>query len=1078
MKKIFNTAALLLISVGSLFSQSVPYLIGINQLVGEYNESVIISGIDFSSNPAENLVLFGKGRAEIISATPNALEVLVPANATYGPVQVTNLTTGLTAFTSENFQLAFGRSNFTANSVVGLVSSPTNQRNTYDLCLCDFNRNGRLDIAVSNQEPAPNTEPIVSIFANNSTIGNLSFTRSNLTLLPNNPMPTINVECGDLDGDGLPDLVFTEEIRPGLVRAANGVIILRNTSSGGNISFAQGVRFEIPNRANGDFRDSRRIAINDIDKDGKPEIIVTNTADPTLYVFKNTSSTGAISFESAPLQLEIPGGGNNFTLGLGVEDLNKDGFPEIVVTQFQAANFFVFTNRSSPGNISLSNAATINVAGNFLNLKIGDLNGDGIKDVALTNPTQNNVTIVPNTTTGSTVTFGTPVTVATNNSPWGLDLGDINGDGRLDIVVSSLSVSNLAYSNLINTSENGTLSFTRVNKPVSSNTRNIKLGDLDNDGRVDVATTGFETSSLLTLLNKNCIIPEITPDDQILCSGNEVVLRTVNNPTATYAWFRDGNQIAGATGHTYTASQSGQYTVRIITDGNGCSITSPEPAIINVLAGTSVVPTINPVGTVCIGETLTLRTNITGTEYFWKGPGGFEGTGNPLVIEDFSADRVGTYTLQIQSGACLSSEAAIRVTMESVPAINITNEGSAIVCVGSSTTLNATAFPGYTYQWQRDGQNIPNSNSTSLQITESGSYTASISGDNGCTLFSEPLQFNQVAPPTSAFSSADSICFNQPLTFNASSTGDPNFNLQYNWDFGDGKSGTGAQPTNTFTTPGRYTVTLTTGYNQLSGCSAQFTKTITVTDLPNISIGTPQGTLKCPNESITLTLPDNLQSYNWNTGSTSNTTEISQPGTYSVQARDAYGCLFNEQIIIRDFEDSGLTLTSSNSQLENDTIFMEEDQKRVDLSVSAGTNFNWLPEELFLDPTASTVSIYPREINTLLTVTGNDVNGCEESASVRIINTFVTPRTSFSPNGDGFGKECWEITNTRTLEGCQVFVFDNRGRNLLIASSPFESDCIWDGTVEGLQAPPGVYFFVMKCDDTDFNRSGSIMLAR
>ena len=93
-------------------------------------------------------------------------------------------------------------------------------------------------------------------------------------------------------------------------------------------------------------------------------------------------------------------------------------------------------------------------------------------------------------------------------------------------------------------------------------------------------------------------------------------------------------------------------------------------------------------------------------------------------------------------------------------------------------------------------------------------------------------------------------------------------------------------------------------------------------------------------------------------------------------------------------------------------------------------------------------------------------------------NDNVVARSGFSPNGDGQGFECWEILNTSSITGCTVYVFDNRGRNILVADSPFENDCVWDGTLSGSPLPQGIYFYVFKCDDSQLSQNGSIVLAR
>ena len=62
-------------------------------------------------------------------------------------------------------------------------------------------------------------------------------------------------------------------------------------------------------------------------------------------------------------------------------------------------------------------------------------------------------------------------------------------------------------------------------------------------------------------------------------------------------------------------------------------------------------------------------------------------------------------------------------------------------------------------------------------------------------------------PPTAAFSPA---CTNQSCTFDAAGSSDPDGVItSYDWDFGDGQTGTGVSPQHSYGTPGSYNVTLT-----------------------------------------------------------------------------------------------------------------------------------------------------------------------------------------------------------------------------------------------------------------------------
>ena len=153
--------------------------------------------------------------------------------------------------------------------------------------------------------------------------------------------------------------------------------------------------------------------------------------------------------------------------------------------------------------------------------------------------------------------------------------------------------------------------------------------------------------------------------------------------------------------------------------------------------------------------------------------------------------------------------------------------------------------------------------------------------------------------------------------------------------------------------------------------------------------------------------------------------------------------------------------------------------KSVDLSVEFGTNLSWTPVEVIENANTNNVTVFPSEAFTDVVAEGTTTNGCVETDTVTVVNNFLVPRRTFSPNGDGLGFECWEILNARILNGCTVYIFDSKGIVIQELSSPFNDDnCIWDGTTQGRPAPEGVYYYVLKCEDTNFNRSGSILLAR
>ncbi len=1075
MRSLISILLAIVFSSSLSFAQTGPYVSGFDKKVATVNDTVVISGLNFSSNASDMQVNFGGGIAEIVSSSESTIKALVPTTATYGPIVVTNLTTGLSGYSPNNFFMSFGEAEYSATGLRPLIDFPTGQKATYDLCACDFNNDGLNDIAVTNSELPNAGQTQVNVFVNNSTVGAPAFDRIDFSLFSGNDLPSINTICGDLDGDGIAELIYTDESSNVSGRAPNNIYIFSPTI-GSSLSFTSRQTLQLPNQDNGDIRSSRRVAMNDLDGDGFPELVVTSQADPFVFIFENTSQQGVLSFQDSPIELRVDDA-SLALLGLDIADLNNDGLPEILVTQFESPNFFFFRNRSVPESISFDASTTVQATGSFRNLKAGDFNGDNRKDVALTNSVGNSVEIILNESSIQNIAFSSAFEFSVNDAPWGLDFGDLNGDGLLDIAVSSLSIIDLAVTTLINTTSSDQLSFDRVDKSVNSNSRNIKISDLDNDGRVDMAFTGISLADMSVLLNKNCITPTIRPESSTVCSGTPLVLETVRTATGTYTWFRDGQEISGASEHRLSVTQSGSYTVQLTMDGTGCSILS-TPSVINIAPGTSVRPVINPVGPTCLGETITLQSSTSGTTFTWRGPDGFLETGNPVLIDDFNANKAGTYYLSIQTGNCTSAETSISLELLSVPIISIATDADELVCEGATANFSVADFPGFTYQWYADGTAIPGATETKFTANTSGQYAAEIRGDNGCTYRTEAFDFNQVPRPISSFDNQDSICFNVALAFNATSTGEEGLGLTYLWDFGDGSTASGQQASNTYTSSGNFSTTLTTGYTDIPGCTTDASSTVVVTDIPDVEIGTPQGAVKCPSDSVSLTYPNNFVAYQWNTGESTNSIRVGQPGVYNVTAVDQFGCNVFSEVEISNFEDSGLIISSSDSNIDSDTILLAEGQKSVNLMVSGGDSFSWSPEDLVADPNASMITIFPRDVNTLMTVVGNDANGCNESASIRILNQFVIARTSFSPNGDGIGNDCWEITNTSDLSGCTVSVFDSRGRNLTVVDSPFIEDCVWDGTFEGTPVPPGVYYFVMSCSDSQFSQSGSIMLAR
>ena len=206
------------------------------------------------------------------------------------------------------------------------------------------------------------------------------------------------------------------------------------------------------------------LAAGDFDGDGKADLAVGNSSS-TIYVFKGgITSTGApgggrstIKPPLAPGTDDSPYGPMSLTAG----DVNGDGRTDLVVDGYETQTQYGWnTNYFVPGTASGLKTASANTLSPGIVTAIGDINGDGFGDIvsgAVWDNKLSDGTNVPSSSNGGrvNVTYGsasgpgatTGINQNTGNVPgtseksdgfgWDLDLGDINGDGYQDVVVSA-----------------------------------------------------------------------------------------------------------------------------------------------------------------------------------------------------------------------------------------------------------------------------------------------------------------------------------------------------------------------------------------------------------------------------------------------------------------------------------------------------------------------------------------------------------------------------------------------------------------------------------------------------------------
>jgi hypothetical protein len=541
MKKIPLLTALILF-VQLCFAQ-VPTISGFSPLSAYVNDTVTISGTNFSSIAANNTVRIGRIRATIVSATTTQIKAIVPFGAVNERIFVT--VSGRTCISVANFLQKHLRCSDTlsTSSLSSAVAFATGT-NPQNIKAADIDGDGKSDLLLGNM-----TSSTLSVLRNTSTNGviNSSTFASKVDITTGASSRLISIV--DFDGDGKLDVAVPSY-------NANMVSILRNTSTPGTISFAAKVDFNLPGQG---FNS----AVADFNMDGKPDLVVTTIFANKITVFPNTSTIGTISF----------GTSFDFTTGASVTsvdagDINLDGKPEILVANAGSNTISVYRNVHTTGSlISTSFAAKFDIAvTNPVAVKAVDFDGDGTLDIGVTNGTgPHYFSVLRNLyTTGAlnASSFATKVDVATGAGPQFFSTGDINGDGKVDIVTPNSQADNLSL--IRNKSVPGTLLFSaHVVFSTGLLPTGSEIVDIDNDAMPDVAICSQNSSQATVFRNIPPAPPAINLGaDSTFCGGFSKTLNA-NNSGSTYLWSNS------AATQTINTTLPGTYWVKV-TNPVGC----------------------------------------------------------------------------------------------------------------------------------------------------------------------------------------------------------------------------------------------------------------------------------------------------------------------------------------------------------------------------------------------------------------------------------------------------------------------------------------------------------------------------
>lgn len=243
--------------------------------------------------------------------------------------------------------------------------------------------------------------------------------------------------------------------------AGNGAMDVFVVNQGQNQIFVNkgnGIFEDQPHQTFGAMENSTDVVLGDIDQNGHLDAVIGNLNDSS-QVWMQTDGQFAQGQDL-----------NASCNGLALDDLNGDGWLDLVMAKSQGNAVFLYRNGTFQNpNQTLGNANSTAVA-------LGDIDGDGDIDACFSNNGSNS-TVWSNDGNGTFTRYQTLPETANSTD---VALGDLFGQGNLDIAICNYGQGNTVWKNA-----NGTLTLSQSGLG-SGDSTSLALADLDMDDDLDI----------------------------------------------------------------------------------------------------------------------------------------------------------------------------------------------------------------------------------------------------------------------------------------------------------------------------------------------------------------------------------------------------------------------------------------------------------------------------------------------------------------------------------------------------------------------------------------------------------------
>ncbi len=270
--------------------------------------------------------------------------------------------------------------------------------------------------------------------------------------------------------------------------------------------------------------------------------------------------------------------------------------------------------------------------------------------------------------------------------------------------------------------------------------------------------TGTASNAITVTVAATPNAPVVTAGGNLtFCTGSSIVFAS---NISDIQWQKDGNDIIGFTGNTYTATQSGVY--RAIVKGlNGCNGISNSYTV--AVIAPNATPTVTLIGSnnICTGSTAVLTSNVGNVQ--WQ-KDGVDISG--AVFQTYVASVSGTYRAYVTGslGCGANYSNGITITVSGSVTVPVISAASSLTFCDGNNVILQSSVPNV--QWKLNGNNV-GSVGTAFSATVGGSYTA-VASNGTCNATSNTLVVIVVSPgatPVITASGPTTFCNGSSVSF-------------------------------------------------------------------------------------------------------------------------------------------------------------------------------------------------------------------------------------------------------------------------------------------------------------------------